>query len=134
MSDLANYAEDVVSNWVGGKSDAPAVSAGRYLALYTAVSDAEAGTGTEVSGVNYARVSIASLLGTSSSGAITNTSAIEFAVAGAGGWGTITHAGIRDAATAGNAITAIKALSASVAIAENDVFRIQVGDLDYATA
>lgn len=132
MSDFSNYSENEISDWVMGKSDMPATSGGRFLALFTAVTDAEAGTGTEVSGTGYARVSIASLMGTSSGGAITNTSDIEFATAG-GSWGTVTHCGIFDASTNGNAISVIKALSSSVAIDTNDIFRIPAGDLDFAT-
>lgn len=85
-----------------------------YLALLTAVTDAEAGTVTEATGTNYARVAVQpngttwrSTQGTTtfpssgSNGTTDNNSQISFPQAG-GSWGTISHVAIYDAPTAGN--------------------------------
>jgi hypothetical protein len=73
-----------------------------YLALYT--SDPTAvDTGTEVSGGAYARIAVT--FGApaieSSRETIRSTAELVFSIATAD-WGNITHAGIRDASTAGN--------------------------------
>lgn len=132
MADLSNYLEDkLVDHVIKGTSfTAPSDC---FLALYTAVTDAEAGTGTEVSGGAYARVSVRSAMSASSGGASSNASAVEFATA-TGNWGTITHAALRDASTGGNALTAIKALAASRTVNTGDILRFPIGDIDFSIA
>lgn len=85
-----------------------------YAALYTAA-PSNAGGGTEVSGGSYARAAIASSLtawcgtqavaSTSASsgtgGRISNNAALTYPAA-TGNWGTVSHEGLFDAATAGN--------------------------------
>ena len=99
-----------------------------FLALFTAISDGEAGSVTEVStsGTAYGRVAVAF----STSGATTsNSGAVEYATATGGGFGTVTHVGVYDASTSGN-LMCYATLSSSKAIAAGDVFRVPVGDLD----
>jgi len=75
------------------------------VGLFTAA-PSDAGGGTEVTGGSYARVSVNPLdanwsAASSTDGVTTNVSAITFAAPTAT-WGTVTHFGIYDAATAGN--------------------------------
>lgn len=77
-----------------------------YVALFTAVTDGEAGTVTEVSGGSYARVGVTASLSnwadaTGNNGTTSNVNVITFPTASAD-WGTVTHFGIYDASTAGN--------------------------------
>jgi hypothetical protein len=77
-----------------------------YVALFTAVSDGEAGTVTEVSGGDYARVAVTANSSnwadaTGNNGTTSNVNAVTFPAATAD-WGTVTHFGIYDASTAGN--------------------------------
>ena len=58
----------------------------------------------------------------------TNSSAIEWDAATAS-FGTITHIAVLDAASGGNMI-ASSALTASKAIATDDIIRVPAGDLD----
>ena len=95
-----------------------------YVGLFT-TNPAEDGSGTEVSGGSYARQSGSF---TTSGNTATTSAAIEFPTATAS-WGTITHVGVYDAASAGN-LLAYAALTASKAIASGDVFRIPTGDID----
>ena len=97
----------------------------KYLALFTAISDGEAGSVTEISGNAYARQSVAF---TTSGNTTSNNAAVEFPTA-TGSWGTVTHVGIYDASTSGN-LMAYATLSSSKAIATGDVFRVPSGDLD----
>ena len=97
----------------------------KYLALFTAISDGEAGSVTELSGSAYARQSVAF---TTSGNTTSNNAAVEFPTA-TGSWGTVTHVGVYDAASSGN-LMAYATLSASKAIATGDVFRVPSGDLD----
>jgi hypothetical protein len=95
-----------------------------YVGLYT-VAPTDSGGGTEVSGFDYARVSVTlSVTGDTA----TNGSALEWATA-TGTWGTVVAVGIFDAASAGNLI-AYGNLTTSKTITTGDVFRISTGNLD----
>lgn len=78
-----------------------------HIALHTA-DPLDAGSGTEVSGGSYARVSVTRATGSwaapadaSGSQQTSNSAAITFPAPTAN-WGTVTHIGIWDAATTGN--------------------------------
>lgn len=130
MSDFSNYAEDALCNHVF-RNVALTSPVTVYMALFTAVSDAEAGTGTEVSGGAYARTAIT--FGAPSNGVITNSAVVTFPTATAN-WGTITHGGIFDAATAGNPLSIIKALAASKVVNNGDIIRFNVGQISFTIA
>ena len=97
-----------------------------YLALFTAA-PGETGGGTEVttSGTAYARETVAF---TTTGNTTSNNAAVEYSTATAT-FGTVTHVGVFDAATAGN-LMAYAALSSSKTIETGDVFRVPTGDLD----
>jgi hypothetical protein len=116
---LSNSAENLVYDWLYRPGQSPTRPAGLFVALYTAVTDAEAGTGTEVSGGSYARVNVGTAFGAPTDGAGSNSSIITFAAPTAN-WGTVTHFAIRDASTGGNAVSAIVALTASRVINNGD--------------
>ena len=97
----------------------------KYLALFTAISDGEAGSVTEISGNAYARQSVAF---TTSGNTTSNNAAVEFPTA-TGSWGTVTHVGVYDASSSGN-LMAYATLSSSKASATGDVFRVPSGALD----
>jgi hypothetical protein len=114
---LTNFAENKLVDAVmrGQALGAPATF---YVALFTAASDCEAGTVTEVltSGTGYERTAVASSLanwaGTQSAGSTTassgtggqtsNNSAITIGTATTTSWGTVTHFGLYSASTAGD--------------------------------
>ena len=97
-----------------------------YIALFTS-NPAEDASGIEVStsGTAYARQSATF---TVSGNEATNSAAIEFPTATAS-YGTVTHIGVFDAASAGNLI-AYAALTTSKAIDTGDVLRLPANDLD----
>lgn len=98
-----------------------------YIGLFTAA-PSDTGGGTEVSGNAYARVSASlSVSGTSPTTA-TNGSAIEFAAASGGNWGTITYVGVFDASTSGN-LMAYADLTTSRVVNDGDIFRIPASSL-----
>ena len=97
----------------------------KYLALFTAVADGEAGSVTEVTGGGYARQTVAF---TTSGNTTSNNAAVEFPTATAN-YGTVTHVGVYDASSSGN-LMAYATLSASKTIETGDVFRVPSGDLD----
>lgn len=72
--------------------------AGAYLALFT-TNPTAAGTGTEVSGVNYARQAVT--FDAAVNGATSNADAVAFPVCG-GSWGTISHWAVYDAVSGGH--------------------------------
>ena len=74
-----------------------------WVALFTGTLSGDT-PGTEVTGGSYARVSTAPAdWSAASSGALENSNAITFPAPTAN-WGTVTHFGIFDAATSGNAL------------------------------
>ena len=97
----------------------------KYLALFTALADGEAGSVTEVSGGGYARQSVAF---TTSGNTTSNNAAVEYPTATAN-YGTVTHVAVFDASTSGN-MMAYAALSSNKTIETGDVFRVPSGDLD----
>jgi len=121
---FSNYLETKVLDHVFGGTAYTAPST-LYLALFTAVSDGEAGTVTEVSGGGYVRQSVAF---TTSGNTTSNTGAVEYPTATAN-YGTVTHVGIYDASSSGN-LMAYASLSSSKTIETGDVFRVPAGDLD----
>lgn len=134
MSALSDYLEqkllDFLLNAVSFTS--PDV----HLALYTS-DPTDAGSGTEVSGGGYARVQVnangggapAFALATADSPGykVVNADAITFPTA-TGSWGTITHFGLLDAASAGNLLFH-GALDESKTIGTDDVFEVAAGNL-----
>ena len=76
MSDMSNYLENALIN-ATFRNTAYTSSATVYVALYTAVTDAEAGTGTEVANsASYARTAVT--FGAPSNGVISNSSDCTF--------------------------------------------------------
>ena len=121
---FSNYLETKVLDHVFGATAYTAPST-LYLALFTAVSDGEAGTVTEVSGGAYERQTVAF---TTSGNTTSNTGAVEYPTATAN-YGTVTHVGIYDASSSGN-LMAYASLSSSKTIETGDVFRVPASDLD----
>lgn len=127
MSDFSNYTESKLIDHIL-RNVAWASPATIYVALFTAVTDAEAGTGTEVAGGSYAR-QVATFIA-DTNGLTSNAGLITFPTA-TGNWGTITHAGLFDAVAAGNAISVIKAIAAPKIINTGDIFRFPIGSLTF---
>ena len=80
-----------------------------YVALFTAVTDAEAGTVTEVA---VTRI-LATFGAPAAAGSMTNSGTVTFAAAGSN-LGTVTHFGLFDAVSGGN-LRYVGALSSSFA-------------------
>lgn len=134
MSDMSNYLENALVNAVF-RNTAYTSSATVYVALFTAVSDAEAGTGTEVTNANaYARTAVT--FGAPSNGVISNSSDTTFPTASGGNWGTITHFGIFDSGThaGGNALSIIKTVTASKVVNDGDTAKFTAGNLSVTFA
>ena len=123
MAGMSDFLENKVIDWLfraqaigitGATAAAGTGPANLYVGLLTAAPN-DAGGGTEVSGGNYARVTVASSManwaGTQSAGSTTassgtggqtsNNGAVSFPTPNAT-WGSVTHFGIYDAATTGN--------------------------------
>ena len=122
---LSNTFETRVLTWLF-TGDAVTRPSAFYIALFTSNPDEDA-SGTEVStsGTAYARQSATF---TVSGNEATNSAAIEFPTATAS-YGTVTHIGVFEAASAGNLI-AYAALTTSKAIDTGDVLRLPANDLD----
>ena len=128
MSAMSDYLENKLLNHVL-RNTAYTSPSTVYLGLSTG-SFGDDNSGTELSGNNYSRVSIA--FDAASSGATDNTSNVEFAAA-SGSWGSVSHYGIFDASSSGNLLIH-GAFSAAKTIASGDILRINAGELDITAA
>lgn len=108
-----------------------------YVGLATAVSNAEAGTLTEVNtstqDANYTRKQVTAANWTQASSStdaqtVTNAANIEYSASSGVATYTVTHAFIADASSSGN-ILFVGALDVNKAIASGDIFRINAGNL-----
>jgi hypothetical protein len=124
MSQMSNFLENkLVDHVLRNVAYTPPTTV--YVALYTS-NPTDADTGTEVSGGGYVRQAVT--FTAPSDGATSNSADIVFPVATAD-WGTITHIGLRDAATLGNLLL-YGALTVPKTIQSGDQFKILAGDLD----
>ena len=121
-----DYLENKVLDHTLGKTSYTMPSV--WVGLFTAA-PSDAGGGTEVTGGSYARKSTAGAdWAAASGGASSNANAITF-VTPTGSWGTVTHFGLFDAATAGNLLR-WGALAVSKTIGSGDPVSFAVGELD----
>ncbi|MCC6311373.1 MAG: hypothetical protein IT345_10705 [Trueperaceae bacterium] len=134
MAAFSDYLEDALVDHIfrGTAFTAPTTI---FVSLHSA--DPTDAGGSEVTGTSYARVGVtsgtAAWAATSGTNGLTdNLAAITFPQAG-GTWGTVTHVGLYDAASAGNLLFG-GALAASKAIGTNDTFEFAIGDLDITLA
>lgn len=139
MSAMSDFLENKLIDQLFRGQAAPTTT-NLYVGLLTAA-PSDSGGGTEVSGNNYSRVTVASSLanwaGTQSAGSTTassgtggqtsNNNAITFATP-SGTWGTVTHFGIYDATTGGNLLF-YGALTISKTINQSDTVTFPAGSL-----
>lgn len=137
---LTDYMENkVVDHLFRGTAYSESAPTNYYVALYTSACSDSAG-GTEVSGGSYARVAVArgtaawagthgTTTGASSGtgGTISNAAAVTFPEA-TSDWGTVTHWGLLDVSTSGNAIICA-AMTASRTITNGSTSSFGVGAL-----
>lgn len=132
MASMANFMEEAVLNHFFRALSTPTPSQ-VYVSLY--ISDpTDNDTGTEVNGAGYARQIATFSAPTQSSGkaVIQNNAKIEFPVAGAN-WGTVTHIGIRTAATGGN-LLAYAPLAISKGVSTGDQITFDVNSVTISLA
>lgn len=132
MAAATDFLEDALLDHILNNT-AYASPANVFLALFTTAT-ADDGSGTEVTGGSYARVSVVGnfTLTGGGSGQATNTAQIQFPQATAG-WGTVTHFAIFDASTGGNMLIH-GALTGSIAVASGETVQFDPGDLDVSVA
>tara|TARA_R110000782_G_scaffold72064_3_gene144292 strand:- start:929 stop:1324 length:396 start_codon:yes stop_codon:yes gene_type:complete len=126
MSSFSDYTENLVLNYLLTTNSVTRPTAW-YVGLFTAA-PSDTGGGTEVSGSAYARKATGTMAVTGTATTAANAAAIEFAAASGGNWGTLTHAAIFDALTAGNML-AWAPLATARTINDGDVFRIPASSL-----
>lgn len=132
MSTFSDYSENLVLTWLFTTGSATRPTAW-YVGLFTSA-PSDSGGGTEVTGNAYARKATGTLTVSGTSPTLcTNSSAIEFAAASGGNWGTITYAAVFDSLTSGNML-GWAALTTSRTINDGDILRIPAGDLDITLA
>ena len=128
MSAMSDYLElKYLDHFTGTASTASPSTV--YIGLSTA-SFADDNSGTELTGNNYARKAIT--FGSAASGQISNNAAVEFAAA-TGDWGTVTHFGLFDAASAGNLLFH-GAFASGKQIESGDILKVASGSVTITAA
>tara|TARA_R110000772_G_scaffold266963_1_gene390164 strand:- start:584 stop:979 length:396 start_codon:yes stop_codon:yes gene_type:complete len=121
MANASNYLEPALLNHLLKKGTVDFTSpTALYIGLWTA-NPSPGASGTEVSGNNYARMTVA--FNTASSGTTTNDGAITFLPATGGDWGDIAFVGLYDALTTGNLLV-WSALAVTKTVSDGDTFVI----------
>lgn len=130
MTQLSDYAEKAVLDWLMGGAT-PTRPSARYLALYTAA-PSDSGGGTEMSGGGYARQAVTCDAATSGAGTCSNNNALTFTISGVDPQ-PFTHAGIFDAVSGGNLLWQ-GPLAASKDLGDGDQIVFAAGELDFTLA
>lgn len=141
MAALSDYLENAILDHVL-RATAFSAPLTTYVGLLTAA-PSDTGGGTEVTGNAYARVAVTSGVAawkstngttsgasTGTNGTTSNAAAINFPTPTPSGWGTVTHFGIFDAATAGNLLI-YAALGQSKVINPGDAVSFAVDALTF---
>jgi len=102
-----------------------------YMSLHSSTTT-DAGGGTELSGLGYARQSVAFSASGATDGATSNSAEIRYTASG-GTWSTVTHFALYDALTSGNMLIH-GALTASKTPNDGDSIVFAIGDLDITVA
>lgn len=131
MADFSNFLENAIINHFFRNSSQTSPTT-VYLALFTAITDAEAGTGTESAATGYARQAVT--FGAPSNGVSTNSGAVTFGPL-TGSVANITHVGIFDALTTGNALTTLKApTGGTISFSSGDSIQFAAGQISVTAA
>lgn len=125
MSQLSDYAEKLLLDWMMTTGAATRPTAW-YLGLFTAA-PSDSGGGTEVSTGGYSRKSIAFSAAATPGGTTSNSGAVSWTASGAA-FGTVTHVGIFDAASAGNLLWH-GAMTTSRTIGDGDTLNFAAGSV-----
>jgi len=128
MAEFSNYLENAVINAVL-RAQTYTSPATVYVSLYTS-DPTDADTGTEVSGGSYARTAVT--FAAPSNGVTSNSADVEFPQATAS-WGSVTHIGLHDAASAGNLLFHTP-IDTTKTIDSGDIFKIATGNLTVTLA
>ena len=127
MAAASNYTENLALKFLLTSTTATRPTAW-YVALFT-TNPTDAGSGTEVSGTNYARTAVTF---TVTDDTATNSAAVTFAAAGSN-WGTVSHIGVYDALTTGNLLFHGSVTTAKQ-IDSGDTFTISTSNLSIVLA
>ena len=130
MADMSDYLEVKLLNLTLNGTAFTAVN-NPYISLHTA-DPTDAGTGTEVSGGSYARVTSSFALASGTGGSVASDGDATFPTATAS-WGTVGWIGLWDAASSGNMLYHT-ALDAAKTIDSGDIFKIAAGNLSVTLA
>lgn len=132
MSDLTDYAETEIRDWMSQGTDPDTAPGNLYVALHTSDPGDSPDGSTEVGAGDYDRVSTTTGTdwNTPGSNDFQNANEISFGTA-TSNWGTVSHVSLWDAATGGNCLAAF-ALDSSKTIDTDDEATFAAGDLSFS--
>lgn len=130
MAAISDYAEKLILDWLftNGAATRPT---SWYIGCFTSATS-DSGGGTEVAGNGYSRQSVTFDAASSPAGTTQNSGAVSFTASG-GNWGSITHIGIFDAASAGNLLWH-GAMTAARTVNDGDTLTFSAGNIDLTLA
>jgi hypothetical protein len=130
MGSLSNWAELEILDHLAGSSFT--VASDLWMALFTVMPTDSSGSGTEVSGTGYVRVEFSNSSTTwctAAAGSITNKAEIQFATAGAAGWGTVVGWAMFTSSNSGN-MYYWGSLTTTKTVNSGDTAKFATGDID----
>lgn len=134
MTDLTDYSEGVIRDWMSQATDAPTAPTDLYIALHTSQPGESPDGTTEVSASDYSRVQTTAGTdwATPNENDFENASEIAFSEA-TNDWGTISHVSIWTASmgSGGNCLAAFD-LNSNVTISTGDQAVFSAGDLSFS--
>jgi hypothetical protein len=127
MAAASNFTENLALKFLLTNTTATRPTAW-YVALFT-TDPTDAGSGTEVSGTNYARTAVSFSVANDTA---TNSAPVTFTAAGSN-WGSVSHIGVYDAITTGNLLFHGQVQTAKQ-IDSGDTFTISTSNLSIVLA
>jgi hypothetical protein len=127
MAAASNYTENLALKFLLTNTTATRPTAW-YVALFT-TNPTDAGSGTEVSGTNYARTAVTFSV---TDDTATNSAPVTFTAAGSN-WGTVSHIGVYDNSSGGNLLFHGSVTTAKQ-IDSGDTFTISTSNLSIVLA
>lgn len=133
MSDLTNYTEGVIRDWMSQGTDAPTAPGNLYVGLHTSDPGESPDGSTEVGAGDYARVSTTAGgdWNTPNENDFENASEVTFGET-TNNWGDISHVSLWDGSSTSDNCLASYPLNSTKTVSSGDEPKFDAGDLSFS--
>ncbi len=134
MTDLTNYGENLLLDYLMTSSTAVVRPTAWWVALHTASPTEVGNVGEVAAGVGYTRQSMTTSVSSSPGGNTANSNLISFGPASGGGFGTVTHMSICDTSSTVSYNVIWQGATTNKTVASGDKYEYAVGALTLTMA